>query len=463
MSLSDSLDRAPRHPRRSNRRRRTTYDVAQVADDGTLRTGFDAVSALTIYLVLLLLLPSDRVVPGLGDLGAPAILWGFACFLWWVWHVLSRRREERLILSSVAIAAWIFVGTVLLSYIFAMMRAIPPDEVLPADRGLLRMLSFLGVLLVASTGITSFDRLQALLRRLVLLTGVVALMGIVEFFLKTPIAPMIRIPGLVSGGGGTADMRGEFLRSSATAIHPLEYATTLSVAFPVALMLALRSSGRIRASMLSCAALIGLALVLAGSRSAIVGLLVGTVPLLIVLGVRERIFAAVAGISAIVLVYVAVPGMIGTLRNLFLSAGSDSSVLSRTESLQLIDMLVPLSPWVGRGLGTFPPSYQIFDNQFALLLVEVGIVGTLAFVGVYVTAIASVIRCRTHPPDISGIAVALAAGCLVALTLSLFFDAFAFPKAFGLLALAPGLCAGTWRVGQNFSLQFASPADHDGP
>lgn len=463
MSRSDRPERTARHPRSSNRRRRTTYDVAELSDDGTLRTGFDAVSALTIYLALLLLLPSDRVVPGLGDLGAPAILWGFACFLWWVWHVLSRRREEQLLRSSVAIAAWIFAGTVLLSYIFAMMRAIPPEEVLPADRSLLRMLSFLGVLLVASTGIRSFDRLQTLLRRLVVLTGVVALVGIVEFVLETPIAPMIRIPGLVSGGGGTADMRGEFLRSSATAIHPLEYATALSVAFPVALMLALRSSGRIRAAMLSCAALIGLALVLAGSRSAIVGLLVGTVPLLIVLGVRERIFAAVAGISAIALVYVAVPGMIGTLRNMFISAGSDSSVLSRTESLQLVDLLVPLSPWVGRGLGTFPPSYQIFDNQFALLLVEVGIVGTLAFVAVYVTAIASVIRCRTHPPDISGIAAALAAGCLVALTLSLFFDAFAFPKAFGLLALAPGLCAGTWRVGQNFARQFAAPAGHDGP
>src|SRR5690606_19667846 len=125
-------------------------------------------------------------------LGAPAVLWGFACFLWWLWHVLSRHQDGPLLLSPVSIAAWVFVGTVLLSYVFAMMRAIPAEEVLPADRALLRMLSFLGVLLVASSGITSFDRLQTLLRRLVLLTGIVALAGIVEFFLRTPIAPMIR-------------------------------------------------------------------------------------------------------------------------------------------------------------------------------------------------------------------------------------------------------------------------------
>lgn len=443
--------------RRSVEQRRATYDVVELADDGTPRHGFDAVSALTVYLVLLLLIPSDRVVPGLGNLGAPAILWGFACFLWWVWHVFSRRRVERVILSPVAIAACIFTGSVLLSYVFAMMRAIPAEEVLPADRALLRMLSFLGIVLVASTGIRSFDRLQTLLRRLAVLTGIIALIGILEFVTKTPIASAINIPGLVGGGGGGEDFRGDFLRSTATAIHPLEYATTLSVAFPVTLMLTLRSSGRTRTLMLTCAAMIGVALVLAGSRSAIVGLLVGTVPLLIVLGVRERIMAAVAGLAGLILVYVTVPGMIGTLRNLFLTAGSDSSVLSRTASLGLLDVLVPLSPWVGRGLGTFLPAYQIFDNQLVLLVIELGAVGTIAFISLYVTAIVCALRCLTHPPAIAGIAAALAAGCLVAVALSAFFDSFSFPKAFGLLALAPGLCAGAWHIAQDLPSQFAPP------
>lgn len=459
MSLTDRRLRTAPGPRRSVEHRRRTFDVVEVAEDGTPRTGFDAVSALTVYLALLLLIPSDRVLPGLGNLGAPAVMWGFACFLWWIWHVLSRPREERLLLSPVSVAAWIFIGTMLLSYVFAMMRPIPVAEVLPADRALLRMLSFLGVVLVASTGIRSFARLQTLLRRLVLLTAVVATIGIVEFFLRRPLAPMIPTPGLVSGGGGGEDMRGDFLRSTATAIHPLEYATALSIAFPVALMLALRTSNRTRVIMISCAGLIGVSLVLAGSRSAIVGLLVGAIPLLLVLGARERVAAAIGGIAAIALVYVAVPGMIGTLRNLFLTAGSDTSVLSRTASLQLVDVLLPLSPWVGRGHGTFLPAYQIFDNQIILLLIEVGIVGTLAFVAVHVAAIVCVARCRTAPPAISGIAAALAAGCLVAVSLSIFFDSFSFPKAFGLLALAPGLCAGAWRVSQNLPLQFATSAD----
>lgn len=457
MSSSASPRRAglPAEPRR------TSYDVVGVAQDGTVGHGFDAVSALTVYLALLLLIPSNQVVPGLGNLGAPATLWGFACFLWWVWHVVSRRRTERRRFSPVGITAGLFVGAVLLSYVFAMMRAIPAEEVLPADRALLRMLSFLGVVLVASNGIASFGRLMALLRRMSVLTGAVALIGILEFATRTPLASAIAIPGLVGDGGGGAGMRGMFLRPAATAIHPLEYAAMLAIAFPVALMLALRSRGRTRVAMLLCAALIGVALILAGSRSAILGLLIGTLPLLFALGPRERIKAAIAGVAAIAVVYVTVPGMIGTLRNLFQSAGTDSSVLSRTESLGTFDALLSISPWVGRGLGTFLPAYHIFDNQYLLFLLEIGVIGTAGFLLLSLAAIVCVVRCRTAPPAITGVAVALAAGCLVAVSLSAFFDSFAFPKAFGLLALIPGLCGGAWDIAQRLPQQFAGERTAD--
>jgi O-antigen ligase len=323
------------------------------------------------------------------------------------------------------------------------------------------MLSFLGVALVAASGIHTFGRLLTLLRRMVVLTGVVALMGVIEFVTETPLAASIPTPGLHGDGAGGAGMRGEFLRPAATALHPLEYAMTLSIAFPMALMLALRSRGRARVVMLVCAALIAMSLILAGSRSAILGLVIGTVPVLFVLGGRERIVALIAGAGAVAAVYVTVPGMIGTLRNLFQSVGSDSSVLSRTASLSIFDALLPVSPWVGRGLGTFLPAYQIFDNQFILFILELGVVGTAAFLLLYLVAIVCVARCRTAPPVISGIAAALAASCIVAVTLSAFFDSFAFPKAFGLLALAPGLCGGAWAIAQSLPRHFANRFDRE--
>ncbi|MDN3310114.1 O-antigen ligase family protein [Microbacterium oryzae] len=435
--------------------RRTSYDIVDRADDGSTRQGFDAVSALSVYLFLLLLIPSDRAVPGLGNLGAPAILWGFGCFLWWVWHVLSRRRSEVRVFTPVGVAAWAFFAAILLSYIFGMMRAIPVEEISPADRNLFRMLSFLGVALVAANGIRTFGRLVALLRRFSVLAALVALLGILEFVTETPLAASIPTPWLVGDGTGGAGMRGDFLRPAATASHPLEYAMTLAVAFPVALMLALRSRGRTRAVMLVSVGFIAMALIIAGSRSAILGLVIGVVPLLFTLGARERLKAFIAGGAALVVVYVAVPGMIGTLRHLFQSAGSDTSVLSRTASLDVFSVLLPISPWTGRGLGTLLPQYRIFDNQYLLLLLELGVVGTVAFLALYVVAILSVVRCRTAPPAISGLAVALAASCLVAVALSAFFDSFSFPKAFGLLALMPGLCGGAWSISERLPAAFA--------
>ncbi len=424
---------------------RATFDAVDLDNEGSPRSGFDAVTALTVYLIFLLLIPSDLVVPGLGNLGAPAILWGFVCLLWWTWHSLTRR-ERFSRWSPVEVAVIVLFAAVLLSYIFAMLRPIPGDEVLPADRGLLRMLSFLGVTLVAATGIPNFARLFALLRRFAGITGVVAFLGIIEFALATPITRMLTIPGLVSSGYIGTEVRGGYLRPSATAIHPLEYATMLSVAFPVALILAMRTRGKSRYLMLASAGAIGLALVLAGSRSAILGLVVGVIPLVLVLGARERILAATGGALTVVAIYVLVPGMLGTLRYMFATAGEDSSIISRTESFGVFELMLPVSPWVGRGLGTFLPSYRIFDNQLLNLVLELGIIGTVAFLALYGCAIWCALTCRTAPPIIAGAAIALAASCVVAVMLSAFFDSFSFPKAFGVLALLPGLCGACWML-----------------
>jgi hypothetical protein len=44
----------------------------------------DAVTVLTVYAVLLLLVPSTIVVPGLGSAGTPATVWAIVVLLWYV-------------------------------------------------------------------------------------------------------------------------------------------------------------------------------------------------------------------------------------------------------------------------------------------------------------------------------------------------------------------------------------------
>ena len=79
------------------------------------------------------------------------------------------------------------------------------------------------------------------------------------------------------------------------------------------------------------------------------------------------------------------PNLFGSIVGLFAGAPEDPSITSRTDSFDLPVEFIAPQPLFGRGLGTFLPKYRIFDNQYLVLLVTIGIVGTLAFVALGVT------------------------------------------------------------------------------
>ena len=79
----------------------------------------------------------------------------------------------------------------------------------------------------------------------------------------------------------------------------------------------------------------------------------------------------------------AFPGILGTLKNLFLGLSSDPSVQSRTEDYAVVGRFISERPWFGRGCGTFlPTKYIILDNQFFL-----GVIMQMGFVRLAVVAI----------------------------------------------------------------------------
>lgn len=88
----------------------------------------------------------------------------------------------------------------------------------------------------------------------------------------------------------------------------------------------------------------------------------------------------VTGLFATI-IFIIVPGLIGSLSALFTTAGNDASVKSRTDSYDLAEWFINQSPILGRA-GTFMPKYRdILDNQYLMLLIETGLVGVLVFVG----------------------------------------------------------------------------------
>ena len=119
------------------------------------RLGFDATSVLTVYLCLLLAIPSSMVVGPLGSAGAPSNIMAIGLLFWWSWFHLQRNRAENVGTQPVRIAMLGWLIVMVAAYAHAMLSPIPFDEISPADSGILKLLGMAGILLVANDGIPS--------------------------------------------------------------------------------------------------------------------------------------------------------------------------------------------------------------------------------------------------------------------------------------------------------------------
>ncbi len=409
----------------------------------------DGVTMLTVFVLLLYAVPSNRSISALGAAGSIALIWGVGSGLWWCWHQLQRGVGDARPGPLVRTIGLALVGAALLSYVAAMTRALPPEEANPADTGLIRIAGLVGVLLVAADGPPNLSRLMQVLRRVAFAGGLFALLGLAQFALGQPLVDQVPLPGLSPVAGyESLESRGGFTRPVATSTHPLEYALVLTAILPLALAFAVHDTERGLLRRWFPPAAIALALALSSSRSAYVGLAVGMLMLLPTIGRRGRalMLAGAAGVLAIA--YVAAPRVITNLRYLFIAVGDDTSAASRTDSYTLALDVAAHSPIIGRGFGTFLPQYRILDNQFLLTAIELGIVGLAVLIALILTAIGSAFaaRRRLADPLARAIAGSLAASVAAAAGLLALFDAFAFPQAAGTLFLMIGLCGAFWRL-----------------
>ncbi len=273
--------------------------------------------------------------------------------------------------------AFAFFLAVLATYLVAALRPLSSAEQLAADRSVLNVMAWLGVMLAVADGITSRARLDTLLRRVTLVTGLEGALGIVQLLAKQSFLQYLDLPGLANTGVDPLLLtRGDFLRPVGTAISPIEYSVFLSMVFPVALYYAVSDAGR-RPFLVrwAPAAAIAAALALSLSRAAIVSTVVGLVVFLPAWPGRLRRRLYLAGVAFIVFASIGLRGFAGTILSLFGGIGSDSSTLSRLDSYPIAWSFIARDPLFGRGTGTFLPEYWILDNQYLGSLIEIGFVG----------------------------------------------------------------------------------------
>ena len=394
--------------------------------------GADAVTLLSILVVVRLALPSQFVIGPLGGAGAPATLFGLLLLVYWLWHRLRRAVPERA--AAVNAVAMAFTAIVLTSYAAASVRPIAAEELNLSTLSLLSFAAWMGGLLLASDGVTSPERLRVLVSRLAIMGGAFAGFGLVQFVTGTAWVDRLSIPGLVVNTPVYAiSQRGGFSRPFSTAIHPIEFGSVIAMLLPLTIVFGLLGLGRggVRWRNWIPAALTVLAVSLSSSRSTLVGLAIGLVLLWPALTGLQRLVGGVATVVLGAAVFVAVPGMGGTIAGLFSGvASADSSVASRVDSYGVAADYFSRAPIIGRGFGTFLPSYRIFDNQYLLGLVETGVLGFIAMLLLWVVPVVGIARVvrRSDPGSPQRLLGAgLLASCVVGGVGLAFFDGFGFP------------------------------------
>lgn len=389
----------------------------------------EATRFLTVYIYSFMLIPGNLTVSPLGAAGAPATIMGMGALVWWIAAQVSRSRSTLIPAQPIRLAMVLFVIAILLSYIAASIRPLETVEQSSADRGLLVAAAWLGIVLLSSDGLNRRTAIETVLRTLVVCGGIVAVLGIVQFITGTAIVDVIQIPGL-SPNNEIASVIGRdgLSRVGGTATHPIEFGVGLAMILPLALHFALqpgRNSRRYWVPVGAMAVMIPITL----SRSTLLAVAAVLLVLLPTWSGRRRIWAIVLIVVVTTMVYLAVPGLLGAFTRLFTGIANDGGVLSRTDSYDYAAEFIQRSPLIGRGFSTFLPMYRILDNQYLGSLIEIGILGAAALVGLLVTAIAMALKARRGASDaVRSMGISLTASIAAAACGFATFDALGFAQ-----------------------------------
>lgn len=409
----------------------------------------DGCSVLTWMVVLLLLVPQPYVLVGpLKSVGNPATLVALAALaIWAASRVLGFTEAEAL--HPVRWVLLLFTIAATAAFAAGMLRDLAASEAASTTRVIFGHLALLGVGLLAVDELGTRDRITVLLERVVLLGGVAAFIGIVEFaFSGFDFREVMRLPGLTAHIDPEAATRSGFDRTTAGASHPIEFSVVTAALVPLALHFVIHTqTGRWRYALALVAMLA--AIPMSVSRSGFLALAVGFVLYAGTLSHRGRFNALVLGLIGLGVFRAMVPGLLGTVRSLFRDVDSDPSIAGRTDDYAAIPALMDGHWWWGRGLGTFVPDVYFFlDNQFLAALLQGGVVGLLVFIVLLVVGIGTArgVRRRATDPALRSLGQALAA-TIASLGVSGFvFDLLSFRQSGFLLFLAIGCAGALWSL-----------------
>lgn len=437
----------------------------------------DGATLVVIFVLCLLVLPARLAVAGLPLSLTPAEI--MALLLGVVWLCAQMISTAGVAKGGNPVRTSIFVYFMLLLAIYGYTTYLylPSDELNLADHTLVLYLGYVGLLLAVCDGVSGRDRLDFILKAIVIGGTFAAIVALLQFRFEFDLTEYMKIPGLRHSSAEevpTVISRSDLRRVAGTLGHPIEFGALSAMLLPIAAHLGFQARSRKLPAKRwwICAAIIAAGLMFSVSRTAVLGLAGAGLILLVGWSVRRRLVTIAAFVVFLGFMKVLAPGLIGTFYNLFAGAGEDSSIMFRTHDWPFAMREFGRSPIFGHGLGTwYPFKHQVFDNQYLLSLVETGIVGTLGFVGVVVTGIVIALRVRYISKDsnVRNLGLTIAAALVIPLLGAATFDMLSFPGITSILFLLVGAAGALLRFERAAQADrlllssFQEPADRSRP
>jgi hypothetical protein len=318
------------------------------------------------------------------------------------------------------------------------------------------MASCLVALLLSATVIKTRDQLELVIKTLVGGGAIVGLFALIQYRTGFNIFDHLGIiPALdfVPGGlPGDLEQRGGGARVYASAQHPIALSAALVMLLPLGIYVGRRYGTRL---WWAATAVIGVAAFSTVARTGSTMLLTVLV-VFIALKPREMLGLWKWALPFLIAVHFLAPGALGGLKSAFFPEGGllaeQESAHSATSSNRLADAGPALREWwkhpyVGYGFGTRitePANPKnnalILDDQWLGLLLEVGLMGTLAFMWLMLRSVRRLGRAaRADDSDHGWLLAGLAASILSLGIGMITFDAFGFTQVTFLLFLMIGV------------------------
>lgn len=411
----------------------------------------DEVTAISILLGVTFLIPANRTIGVLGQIGIPAVLVAGVLLIFWIYTRCAPTMGADRGRQPIRLLALALLVTTLASYIAGHVRGLVPLEASGSDAAMLRLCAALGLLLFTADSIRDTEGVRRVVERVVMGAAFMAVVAVLQYYNVVDLAEKANFPGFVVDQDTATFLidRFGFNRVSGTATHPIEFGVVLGMALPLALHLSLNAPRERRLRMWVMTALITGAIPLSISRS---GVLTAGIALLLyvaVLRVRTLLNLMPLAVGAVLAIMIATPGVLGAIKALFFNIGKESSSQARTVDYPIVFAQWFEHPVLGRGPGTYIPAlYRVLDNEYLLVLVSTGAVGLIVLLALFCTGYSLARRVRWFSSDEStrGLGQALAGSIAAAAVASFTYDAFSFTVMFVVTHLLVGCAGALWRT-----------------